>query len=475
MADDKLQEIIIIRRRGGEEEGHHGGAWKIALADFMTAMMALFLVLWLIGSTTKETKSAIAEYFNPVKLADSSFDRRGLRDPQNKPGEPTPEEGKPDGGTGEGSTEGKTGGKSDGKSDGKGASAAPGTRAREAALFQDPYAVLAKLAAEIEPGPETASADAVATETGEPGIKGGEAARDPFDPLYWQVAPLAKTRTEQAGSTATVTPLHQDSLPDARGAAPGPKPAPIRVASALPGETDSKVLAMLGKPDPVAGPKDGKAVPDSKPSSESKASEVKTSEVKTSEVKTSEAKAPEAKASEAKVAAEAAEKILRDAKQAADAAETAAMAEIKAEIAKVLPSQGGAPAPRTEVRRTGEGILISLTDEVNFSMFSVGSAEPQAKVVRALEQVARILKDRPGRIIVRGHTDARPFRSEVYDNWRLSSARAQMASYMLVRGGVADARLERIEGYADRQPRNGADPKAAENRRIEILLRARPE
>jgi chemotaxis protein MotB len=50
-----------------------------------------------------------------------------------------------------------------------------------------------------------------------------------------------------------------------------------------------------------------------------------------------------------------------------------------------------------------------------------------------------------------------------------------MASYMLVRGGVPDARLERIEGYADRQPRNPADPKAAENRRIEILLRARPE
>ena len=50
-----------------------------------------------------------------------------------------------------------------------------------------------------------------------------------------------------------------------------------------------------------------------------------------------------------------------------------------------------------------------------------------------------------------------------------------MASYMLVRGGVEDARLERIEGYADRLPRNPTDPKAAENRRIEILLRGGPE
>ncbi|KQO72748.1 MotB family protein [Methylobacterium sp. Leaf89] len=461
MADEGHHEIIIIRRHGDHEDGHHGGAWKIALADFMTAMMALFLVLWLIGSTTKETKSAIAEYFNPVKLADVSFDRKGLRDPQNKPGEPTPEEGKPDGGTGDSSADGKGGqsdAKSDAKTDGKSASGPPGSRAREAALFQDPYAVLAKLAAELEPGPETASADAVVTETGEPGIKGGEAARDPFDPLYWQVAPLAKTRTEQAGSTGTVTPLPQEARPDVRAAAPGAKPAAIKVASALPGETDARVMALLAKAEapkteapkteaPKDANKDAKAAAEAKSAAEKAAAEARSAEARAAE----------------------------EARQAADAAETATLAEIRAEIAKVLPMQGGAPAPRTEVRRTGEGILISLTDEVNFAMFSVGSAEPQAKVVRALEQVARILKDRPGRIVVRGHTDARPFRSEVYDNWRLSSARAQMASYMLVRGGVPDARLERIEGYADRQPRNPADPKAAENRRIEILLRARPE
>ncbi|MBY0260376.1 MotB family protein [Methylobacterium sp.] len=445
MADESHHEIIIIKRHGDHEDGHHGGAWKIALADFMTAMMALFLVLWLIGSTTKETKTAIAEYFNPVKLADVTFDRKGLRDPQNKPGEPTPEEGKPEAGKGEAAGEGKGDGKGDGKSEGKGASGPPGSRAREAALFQDPYAVLAKLAAEAEPGPEVASADAVVTESGEPGIKGGEAARDPFDPLYWQVAPLAKTRTEQAGATGTVTPLPQEVRPDVRAASPA-KPATIKVASALADEIDPKLLApkLTPKPASPASP----ATP------------------KGAELRPAEATVAEAKAAQERAALEA--------KQAADAAETAAMAEIKAEIARVLPAQG-TPAPRAEVRRTGEGILISLTDEVNFSMFGVGSAEPQAKVVRALEQVARILKDRPGRIIVRGHTDARPFRSETYDNWRLSSARAQMASYMLVRGGVADARLERIEGYADRQPRNPADPKAAENRRIEILLRGRPE
>jgi chemotaxis protein MotB len=151
------------------------------------------------------------------------------------------------------------------------------------------------------------------------------------------------------------------------------------------------------------------------------------------------------------------------------------MAEIKAEIAKaVQPLSLGAPAPRIEVRRTGEGVLISVTDEINFSMFQIGSAEPSPKVVRALERIAKVLNTRPGRIVVRGHTDGRPFRSETYDNWRLSSARAQMASYMLVRAGIDEKRLERIEGYADRLPRS-PDPKAAENRRIEILLRGQGE
>ncbi|MDH5632214.1 MAG: flagellar motor protein MotB [Gammaproteobacteria bacterium] len=59
---DKTQPIIIKKIVGGH--GHHGGAWKVAFADFATAMMAFFLLLWLMGSTTKEQKGAISEYFN---------------------------------------------------------------------------------------------------------------------------------------------------------------------------------------------------------------------------------------------------------------------------------------------------------------------------------------------------------------------------------------------------------------------------
>ncbi len=54
--------IIIIKKKGGHG-GHHGGAWKVAYADFVTAMMALFIVLWLMSSSTKETQIAISGYF----------------------------------------------------------------------------------------------------------------------------------------------------------------------------------------------------------------------------------------------------------------------------------------------------------------------------------------------------------------------------------------------------------------------------
>lgn len=459
---EHAQEIIIIKRHGDHEDGHHGGAWKIALADFMTAMMALFLVMWLINSTSKEQKQTIAEYFNPVKLAEVTHDRKGVNDPQDAPNDPAPSgKGKGDGGSAEG------------KGD---AAGAPGSRARESALFQDPYAVLAKLAADAEAaGPEAASADAAAIESGQPGVAGGETGRDPFDPLYWQVAALPRQRTDNPGALDTVAATPAEARLDARAqsAAPGKKEPPRDNAKEIARQSLREAMRQAGvklaSAEPMPMPLEAsvtkpaeavKPVAESVP--ESVAPETKPAQPETQRV--ARAEAPPVKEPAAGV------------DQAAKAAETAALSALKAEIARAVPSPpNGAPAPHVEVRRTGEGVLISITDEINFSMFGIGSAEPTPKVVKALERIAKILNARPGRVIVRGHTDGRPFRSETYDNWRLSSARAQMASYMLVRGGLDEARVERIEGYADRQPRIAADPKAAENRRIEILLRGLPE
>jgi chemotaxis protein MotB len=69
-AADKKSQIIVVKRIKKGGHGHHGGAWKIAYADFVTAMMAFFLLMWLLGSTTKGELLGIAEHFNtPLKVA----------------------------------------------------------------------------------------------------------------------------------------------------------------------------------------------------------------------------------------------------------------------------------------------------------------------------------------------------------------------------------------------------------------------
>src|SRR3989304_8534823 len=69
MAEKKLQPIIIKRAKK-RPHAPRGGAWKIAYADFVTAMMAFFLLMWLLGSTAKGDLNGIAEYFStPLKVA----------------------------------------------------------------------------------------------------------------------------------------------------------------------------------------------------------------------------------------------------------------------------------------------------------------------------------------------------------------------------------------------------------------------
>ena len=70
MADAKRLQPIIIKRVKKGGHASHGGAWKIAYADFVTAMMAFFLLMWLLGSTTEGDKNGIADYFaSPLKVA----------------------------------------------------------------------------------------------------------------------------------------------------------------------------------------------------------------------------------------------------------------------------------------------------------------------------------------------------------------------------------------------------------------------
>ena len=70
--------ILIKKIKKGGGHGHHGGAWKVAYADFVTAMMAFFLLMWLINTTDPEQKRGIAEYFAPASVSETTSGSGGI-------------------------------------------------------------------------------------------------------------------------------------------------------------------------------------------------------------------------------------------------------------------------------------------------------------------------------------------------------------------------------------------------------------
>ena len=465
------EELVIIRRRSAYNEAEYGGGvWKIAYADFMTAMMAFFLVMWLINATNQETRESVASYFNPVKLAETTPERKGLDNPtQKEPGTqgekdkatppqapvPLPEAPEP----------------------APSAAREPQTpshlrtpRYDEAALFRDPYAILTDIAG--GPSVKTRREQRIGISldpAGREGAKNGEAHRDPFDPIYWQMAPQASIEqgSARSGDRGSL-PIDEDLAALAAGEPKPPasgrldvgsgRPMRLETPAAVPDAQAQAVQASLS-PETRLDPKadDGK-----EPRLASKEPAAKESATKEALAKDTAPPGPKPDEPNQTIADK--PKV-----NSADAAAQDLQAAIRAALAA-----SPKPGPVVDVQRTDEGLLVSLTDAADFGMFAIGSAEPQPELVRAIDKIAPLIAERPGTIVVRGHTDGRQFRTPHYDNWRLSSARAHMAYHMLVRGGAAPARIVRIEGHADRRLKKADDPLAAQNRRIEILLKEGP-
>ncbi|WP_051371007.1 MotB family protein [Mesorhizobium loti] len=446
-ADHGRHEIIIVRRAHGDhDEGHHGGVWKIAFADFMTAMMCFFLVMWLINAANEQTKAAVASYFNPVKLVDRNSSRKGLEDLGDGPSAigttaPNPQQATAKAGQG-GNGEA---GSSDRKQD-KQEPQQP--QQSDDHLFADPYAVLSEIATDTgtmqnvsQKGDGGAQSAGPAT-----GASGGASYRDPFEPDFWS----QQVATPIAEASAQRPKIEGDPLK------PGDKAAEAQVA---------KVKAVPPAPpiedaplEPLA--KDGKVAMASAKSGDAKSGDATANDTKRADTKAT-TKAEAAAAQEA-AKAEATEK-------APTAAALKAAADVKQQLADAF-KPGDKLHDGVSVEATDKGVVISITDQLDFGMFEVGSAVPSRELVLAMEKIGRIVNSQKGTISINGHTDARPFRSATYDNWRLSTARAHSAYYMLVRGGVDERRITEVAGFADRQPKDAADPMSAANRRIEILM-----
>lgn len=471
-------EIIFVRRSLNRRiDAPPHGVWKIAYADFMTAMMAFFLVMWLLNATDQETREAVASYFNPIKLAEATVDKKGLRDPLE-----TEKKGSPSGKDQRSAVE-SVDESLEGYSQTLDQQHERKPRYSEAALFEDPYAVLAALVAGSEPDQSADNVGAFETlgQSGEPGLNGGDAQRDPFDPVYWK---MSRIPTSQDGEETGGTDVPADKAPDQPVASPIAE-AKVAAADEKTGVKGPLVPIPIAKPqiDPDKSQNAATLAASTPANPDTAANSQAVAKLEPSEPPQPPTGNPEKSvASEpVKPASAQPEHILVSGEQKADVTLTSARtdsvampgdADAKALDGDIKTAVGNiGPTPGIEVTATPEGLLVTLMDERKFGMFAVGSAEPEPELIRTVDAIGKLIEQRPGKIVVRGHTDARPFRSKDYDNWRLSTARAHMAYYMLIRGGVDEGRFEKIEGYADHWLKNAGDPEAPENRRIEILIR----
>ncbi len=425
--DVSSQPLVIVRRRRNTDEPHHGGVWKIAYADFMTAMMAFFLVMWLINAADKKTIVQVAAYFNPMHLTDRFAAPKGLEDlteVQSKPSDGKSKKGfekqilddkqkrQADHESKEDIGEAKDEAAHE-RSAGSGGKSVDAVN--EHALFDNPGDLLETLADQARANqPSTAASPSDGNVS------------DPFDRINRR-AGKSQLTLKPAPEVAPVAPPQS-----AKSAKPVPAVKPLQ-----PDEVKQQI-ATRASPDNIS---DNLKQQDNIAKKTPATLDQTKTEDKTHDKDRDKDHDKDEEAQNLK------EKI------------SSAVANVSRDL------------PLIEVKATPEGVLVSLTDDTNFGMFEVGSAKPRPELVLVMEKIGHVLSDNAGKIVIRGHTDSRPYKSSIYDNWRLSAARAQMAYYMLLRGGIEDNRFVAIEGRADRDPKISSDTLAPANRRIEILIK----
>lgn len=416
-SDAVASSIIIVRRKKVEEGGHGSTAWKIAFADFMTAMMALFLVLWLINSTDEATKKQIATYFNPLKLNEETARPKGvLAESSEVATEGEKEKLKPAEGESSGTRRERVG------------SLTNGPMTVEERLFRDPYDLIRRLSAQSKQDGAGLSGLTAAGVDGGPAVKAGEAYRDPFDPVF---------RSEMLEQSRSAKAVILEAEVTSSGGADAADRADS-VAAAEEAVEKSEKRPDVAADAPLEDPTEGKS----------------------------------------EAGAMAVSKDLPRSVTDADIDRTAALKgearRISDDVAEAIADLEAASVARVEVSVEPQGILISLMDKDDIGMFASASALPDPKLVQLMAKVSTVVKKRSEKIVIRGHTDGLKFRQGTSDNWRLSMARAYSAYAILLEAGVDKSRFGRIEGHADRMLRDTRDIGSASNRRIEILLEREP-
>lgn len=401
MRDDGVAPIIV-KKKQVNAAGHHGGAWKIAYADFVTAMMAFFLLMWLINMTSPDQKTGIANFFTPSNARPSGSGAGGIL-----------------GGT---------------------------------SIMADGMARAAGTPAQIVISLPTTNADSMGGP--DEGRFTGSNVTEILDRLEEQGVDVMRypeilaDMARQTDAREVLRALEAEGIDVLTH--PEIMDQIFEVVSAAPG--------TVAGSDPVG---DGRL---EELTAEAAAALAALAEADLSGLSESEMDAFTADLA----AAIAATGIDADA-----AAERAEFYRVEAEIRQSLETIPELERYRDNLRieQTPEGLRIQIVDAEDQAMFPSGSAAMEQGTRSLVDAIARVIEDLPNDIVITGHTDSRPFQSGGgYGNWELSTDRANAARRALIASGIAEDRIARVVGRADRDPLDTADTAAPINRRISFVV-----
>jgi len=356
--DKKNGVTVIIKKEEIVEGGHHGGAWKVAYADFVTAMMAFFLLMWLLNATTEAQRKGLADYFTPANALSRASSGTG----------------QPFGGH---------------------------TPYDQGNLVSDKGAETL-IQGRAPPPPDEETDGPLTNPTTPPDTQSA--------PGHGAAGGRAGEQQTAQGNAATTTEQQGEKSPGGGVAAAQAKTA-----------SRAEFLANAGA---------GIAKPDVR------------------------------KLDDAALRAETERRERAEFEQAAQQIRDAVRADPSlADLSRQL-----------AIDITPDGLRIQLLDEDRQPMFPSGSAALSDKARLLLQKVAPVLARLPEQMMITGHTDSSPYNGPGRTNWELSADRANATRRVLVEAGLPEDRFKEVSGRADRDPLLPADPLAAANRRIAIIV-----
>ena len=348
VAEEKPLPIVIKKVQGGHG-GAHGGAWKIALADMMTAMMAFFLLMWLLGSTNSESRTAIADYFKSTPLLK------------------------------------------------------------------------------------------MGSNAGSNGVFGGRS----------MISPEGLPDSVAQTSIANVMPPTLETGGSDKDEGPSGMLSP-----------DGKNKEGEGRAGQAKGPAEGGQSDDAGEGAQ-------TSDSKAQEGLSKTGDSPDAKNAGGNGQSDEAQK------KAAAAADQKNFEDVQKKVMEAISKDASLSklADQVQFVKVKDGLRIEIVDKADFSMFSVGTTRVLPRASALINELAKAISELPNDVVIRGHTDGLAYAldSEM-NNWMLSAERAESTRQTLLRAGVPESKIARVEGVADTEPYNASDPLDVRNRRISMTL-----